>query len=1231
MKITQIRIFQLASIKDCDINFDQAPLKDAGIFAITGETGAGKSTLLDAICLALFAQTARLSDEKGNKVLFNGDDIRLTDPRNLLRRGCSEGFAEVSFIGTDGEPYRARWYIARAYKKPDGKLKAPQHSVFCGKTDEVLSDKSAATAKQISQLIGLNFAQFTRAVLLAQNEFAAFLKATSDERANLLECLTDTQHFAVIGQRIYERMEAAKQALIEKQNVVSHIHILSDEERTELNTELNTLTQKHKTLTKQLDALKTARQWYTHFQQIEQQLANHGASLSALEQAIRDNAQTVVDAEQVSLAHQHAHLVADLDGAIQAESNAKQHLNTLSERDFQSALKEKELALSHAQQDVASCESVLSQLRPHVKSLIEKTKAFEDAKQTLAHLTHQHDEAKEQVSAAKKQTAQLEAERAQITKEAQLLATDLNELSQFSQLGQDESRIHNACERAFTLSKTLYEQEKGLTELNDKKTRLEQTLKPLLEHEKELTSTLLDASKQADNEVLAKLDHDFTNLNAELAKQDAERIRLTEQRNTLNTLDSLARENESGIQELASLQASLSLQSETCKALEARKAQSEQVLAHLKLTQSAVVTELRDALVPGEACLVCGSTDHDLTNLVSHAHDAQIKQLQSELDDIEKAYKEAQHLLKTREYDVQLKNHSLEQNKEKHTSVTASLDTQFAAMTNANALLACEAQLADIQKKLAQTQEDIAATQAKRQQWQQQNQVYQQLNTELTKLKAEISNVQAKLQDNERSSHMLAQQHQQHTQNLAYCYDTLQSALSEPEFKTLCQNQGVKERFQQQFSAYLAKHTRHNQLTQRLGEHQAKTEQAHSHYQALTHQLSQLAHRVKDSDQNFTKLEADYQQAIQHMSALCSAHPRLQTVDFSQGVSAMDEVASIKADYQTALTKAEHALQQCQHDAQTHQAALKHAQIQLQSCTERIQALTERINAWLNEHGHSHGLTDLTKLRQCLTQDKVQANKVLTDAKERETRRLALSAQMQTMQAQRDELVKNQPEHNEQHVKDMLSHCELEYEACQSERVKLSSQLETDSTNKRTMADITQKVAELKTVFDQWKVLSDVVGDAQGKKLRNLAQTHTLRVLLDYANHHLKVLSKRYRLCTIGQSLNLAVIDADMADEMRSVNTLSGGESFLVSLALALGLASLSSNKVRIDSLFIDEGFGTLDSDTLSVAMDALDALQAGGRKVGVISHISEMTERVHTQIQVQKRPGGYSEVKILG
>ena len=120
-----------------------------------------------------------------------------------------------------------------------------------------------------------------------------------------------------------------------------------------------------------------------------------------------------------------------------------------------------------------------------------------------------------------------------------------------------------------------------------------------------------------------------------------------------------------------------------------------------------------------------------------------------------------------------------------------------------------------------------------------------------------------------------------------------------------------------------------------------------------------------------------------------------------------------------------------------------------------------------------------------------------------------------------------------------------------------------------------------------------------------------------------------YRLQRIKDSLGLLVVDQDMGDEVRSVHSLSGGESFLVSLALALGLASLSSHRVRVESLFIDEGFGSLDADSLSIAMDALDNLQSQGRKVGVISHVQEMTERIGTRMQVQRHAGGLSRISV--
>lgn len=194
----------------------------------------------------------------------------------------------------------------------------------------------------------------------------------------------------------------------------------------------------------------------------------------------------------------------------------------------------------------------------------------------------------------------------------------------------------------------------------------------------------------------------------------------------------------------------------------------------------------------------------------------------------------------------------------------------------------------------------------------------------------------------------------------------------------------------------------------------------------------------------------------------------------------------------------------------------------------------------------------------------------------------------------------------------------------------LRAEILADDERLKNTKELLETIAKQEQKTRLWSQLGELIGSADGKKFRNFAQQLTLDILLGYGNRHLENLSRRYRLERIKDSLGLLVIDQDMGDEIRSVHSLSGGESFLLSLALALGLASLSSHRVRVESLFIDEGFGSLDSESLGVAMDALDSLQAQGRKVGVISHVQEMTERIGVRIQVTRQSGGQSRIAVI-
>lgn len=185
--------------------------------------------------------------------------------------------------------------------------------------------------------------------------------------------------------------------------------------------------------------------------------------------------------------------------------------------------------------------------------------------------------------------------------------------------------------------------------------------------------------------------------------------------------------------------------------------------------------------------------------------------------------------------------------------------------------------------------------------------------------------------------------------------------------------------------------------------------------------------------------------------------------------------------------------------------------------------------------------------------------------------------------------------------------------------------------NKAAVELIAKELSEKQSVADRWAKLNKLIGSADGAKFKVIAQSYTLNLLLLHANKHLSYLSKRYKLQQVPGTLALQVVDCDMCDEIRTVYSLSGGESFLISLALALGLSSLSSNNLKVESLFIDEGFGSLDAESLRTAMEALEQLQMQGRKIGVISHVQEMSERISVQVQVHKKVNGKSVLSVVG
>ncbi len=357
-------------------------------------------------------------------------------------------------------------------------------------------------------------------------------------------------------------------------------------------------------------------------------------------------------------------------------------------------------------------------------------------------------------------------------------------------------------------------------------------------------------------------------------------------------------------------------------------------------------------------------------------------------------------------------------------------------------------------------------------------------------------------------------------------------------------------------------------------------------------------------------------------------------------------VADIERALASAVAAARAQLAQQQTAAQTasqQRTRLDEACAQLSQRLAALRAQEERAAAalqdWLQQFqqvhaGHAPATLDALRARLAVSMDAMRAERAaLQLIADGHTAAVSVLAERRQQHAAHLAQPPAGLETDEDALHAALDALVQERQAANEEATRLRLAIAQDDARRHGAQAMLAQIEAQAVIERRWASLSELIGSADGKKFRNYAQQFTLEVLLGYANAHLNHLARRYRLERIDNpnnpSLGLMVRDQDMGGELRSVHSLSGGESFLVSLALALGLASLSSNRVRVESLFIDEGFGSLDTETLRVAMDALDGLQAMGRKVGVISHVQEMTERIATRILVQPGAGGKSVVTV--
>ena len=291
MKILAIRGKNLASLEgEFEIDFRKEPLCSAGIFAITGPTGSGKSTILDAMCIALYGATPRLENIKNSVAIEIHGSTSLSENHinTILRRGKCDGYAEVEFKAVNGKGYRVRWSVARTNNSPTGRFKATSYDLTELDTDVHTSLSVTKHKELLPQLTGLTFEQFTRAVLLAQGNFAAFLKAEEKEKALILQTLTGTEIYSRISEIIYRRNEEAKKELALIEEKKRGLVILSDEDIATLKENRNKLLEKQENANKEQQILVTKKNWLERLTQLQKMLEISGDEFAKAKQALED-------------------------------------------------------------------------------------------------------------------------------------------------------------------------------------------------------------------------------------------------------------------------------------------------------------------------------------------------------------------------------------------------------------------------------------------------------------------------------------------------------------------------------------------------------------------------------------------------------------------------------------------------------------------------------------------------------------------------------------------------------------------------------------------------------------------------------------------------------------------------------------------------------------------------------------------------------------------------------
>ncbi|HFF5137500.1 TPA: AAA family ATPase, partial [Acinetobacter baumannii] len=604
MKILSIRIKNLASLADEHfIDFESAPLAHAGLIAIVGKTGAGKSTILDAMCLALFNRVPRLKESDGKLKDVDGSELLTNSPLTVLRRGTGHGFAEICFIAQDQKRYLARWEIKRARENPNGKLQSVQRHLKCLTDGVVLADKAKAVDEKVKQITQLSFEQFTRAVLLAQSEVTAFLKARDSERGELLEYLTNSSIFAKIGELAFRKTADIAKQRKQLEEFLGHIEILSDEEIAAFTEQYQQAEQNYQQLEQQKHVLDKQQQWFERKAKLEQEVQtkqqqfqtqqNHHQQLASEREQLKRLEVFSEIRPQVFQQAQNLQTLQQLEPQIQQAQTKFNELVQIFEtgqKQYQLAEQQLKQTLDFEQQHQHALNQVRQSIQERAfiadeyKKCKEKRQVLE---QNLCPLQQQQKAVQQHIAQLEQNKIHLQQQLIQTQQYAVLdkgLSAHLHQLGQFIQ---NYQAIEEQLGKPTLARQKLSEAKSELEQLTVSLGTVEQIELKLEQQRKDKDQKLAQVTQLDLIQQKIKIYHE---LYAELQQFTEKHTQASAQEEQLKTVCQLAEQDY-----------------QTAKT---EREKLQHILQQQRLLHTENIEQLRANLKEGEACLVCGSTHH---------------------------------------------------------------------------------------------------------------------------------------------------------------------------------------------------------------------------------------------------------------------------------------------------------------------------------------------------------------------------------------------------------------------------------------------------------------------------------------------------------------------------------------------------------------------------------------------------------------------------------------------